>query len=130
MGRRGRSSGCLDRLPLEESIISAGHTQIRASHRGKFGSWTWYDFAFPAPEELETEIARFVAYYNSERYHEALGNVTSDDVYYGRKESILARRARLKEETLARRRRINMEKPWPHRKKPSLISDIENSHFR
>lgn len=57
-----------------------------------------------SPEKLETEIASFVQYYNNERYHESLDNVTPADVYYGRSEEILSWRKQIKKQTMKQRR--------------------------
>jgi len=59
-------------------------------------------------EELERELARFVDYYNNERVHESLDNVTPADVYHGRHHEILTARQLLKMQTLRRRRCYNL----------------------
>jgi len=59
------------------------------------------------PTELREAIEKFVEYYNHRRYHEALGNVTPADVYYGRREKILARRKEAKRKILQVRLKHN-----------------------
>ena len=61
-----------------------------------------------APWELEREVDRFVRWYNTERYHESLDNLTPDDVYRGRGREILTARELLKMQTLERRKRCNL----------------------
>ena len=62
---------------------------------------------FTTPDEFVRFMEVFVDYYNNERVHEALGNVTPADVYFGRREAILEARAELKSKSLARRKRTN-----------------------
>ena len=53
---------------------------------------------------MKAEIDEFVNYYNNERYHESLNNLTPADVYYGRDKQILEKRKEVKRKTLKRRR--------------------------
>ena len=61
------------------------------------------------PWHLEQEIAGFVAYYNNQRYHEALNNVTPADVYFGRHHTVLSAREKIKRLTMQRRKRENLK---------------------
>lgn len=58
-----------------------------------------------APEELEAALEKFVYYYNNQRYHESLNNLTPADVYFGRGEQILIERKRLKIQAFTHRRK-------------------------
>jgi putative transposase len=57
------------------------------------------------PWELEAALRDFVAYYNNERYHESLDNVTPADVYFGRQYAVLTERDKIKRLTMKRRKK-------------------------
>ena len=61
------------------------------------------------PGDLEAHIAAFVERYNHARFHESLDNLTPADVYFGRRQTILLRRERIKRKTIEQR-------PLLHRK--------------
>ncbi len=63
------------------------------------------------PRQLEIEIASFVNYYNNERYHESLNNLTPADIYFGRAKEVLTRRDRIKRQTMQQRRLQNLQPP-------------------
>ena len=56
------------------------------------------------PGYLETQINAFVDHYNHQRYHEAIANLTPADVYFGRGNTILLERERIKRQTIQHRR--------------------------
>lgn len=60
------------------------------------------------PQELEAEVAVFVEYYNNERVHESLDNVTPADVFFGKQAEILSERNMIKRKTYALRRKWNL----------------------
>jgi putative transposase len=62
---------------------------------------------YELPSQLAKAIANFVDYYNHRRYHKALGDVTPNDVLYGRREEILERRKEVRIQTISRRRDYN-----------------------
>jgi transposase InsO family protein len=57
------------------------------------------------PWELEAALRNFVAYYNNQRYHESLDNVTPADVYFGRQVAVLSERAKIKRLTMQQRKK-------------------------
>ena len=61
------------------------------------------------PGELQEHLQRFVNYYNHERYHESLDNLTPADVFYGRGQAILDQRETIKLNTLAMRRKMHYD---------------------
>ncbi|MEY4931476.1 MAG: hypothetical protein RI909_2200 [Bacteroidota bacterium] len=60
-----------------------------------------------SPEELERAIEKFIYYYNYQRYHESINNLTPAQVYYHKGERVLDKRRKTKIRTINRRRKLN-----------------------
>mgnify|MGYP000482361447 CR=1 FL=1 len=106
---------CYISKSLQEYLIakSMEHTRGRPFHPMTQGKIERYhrsmkniilldNYYFPV--ELEDRIEQWVEYYNNERYHESLGNLTPADVYFGRAEQILKQREEIKRKTMLKRR--------------------------
>ncbi len=59
------------------------------------------------PGDLRQRIDAFVEYYNHRRYHESLQNLTPAAVYFGRGQTILQQRERIKRKTIETRRLLH-----------------------
>ena len=82
-------------------------------------------WVYGTPDDLQAAIDKMVEQYN-ETPHEALKNVSPNDVYAGRKDEVLERRAKIKLETMARRYAYNMARTPESQR----ISGGENSQSR
>ena len=56
------------------------------------------------PGDLEAQIGSFIGQYNHRRHHESLKNLTPADVYFGRGQTILLEREKIKHRTIELRR--------------------------
>jgi transposase InsO family protein len=68
---------------------------------------TIYLTTWDCPNQMKAEIGKFIHRYNTKRYHEGIGNVTPDDVFYGRRNEIIKARKEKKMRTLQNRREQN-----------------------
>ena len=82
--------------PMTQGKIERYHRSMKAVVKLEHYYFPW---------ELEAALRDFVAYYNNERYHESLDNVTPADAYFGRKYAVVSERARIKQRTMRKRKR-------------------------
>ena len=58
-----------------------------------------------SPDDLIKVNKEFVQYYNYEKYHESIRNLTPYDVFFGHNKKILKDRSKIKEKPLQERRK-------------------------
>jgi transposase InsO family protein len=85
--------------PMTQGKIERYHRSMKAVVKLEHYYFPW---------QLEEALRDFVAYYNNQRYHESLGNVTPADVYFGRHQQVLSTRDRIKRRTMQQRRKEHM----------------------
>ena len=78
------------------------------------------------PGDLERQIGTFVEYYNNQRYHESLGNVTPADVYFGREKIHHQRKERIKKLTI-QSRRLQHQKQAAHNQTHNWTRDYASN---
>ena len=93
-------------IGLEKTVRLKGLTCMPRQD-GKRNGWieAYAVYVTEAPYQCERLLT--VPWYNTGRYHEAIGNVTPDDMYYGRRDQIHERRKQLKTKTILERKRVN-----------------------
>jgi transposase InsO family protein len=107
----GELAEWLDKQAIDHVRGAPGHPQTQ----GKIERWhqtlknrvlleNYY-----LPGDLEAQIEAFIDHYNHQRYHESLLNLTPADVYFGRGQTILLDRERIKRETIQQRRLIHQQ---------------------
>jgi transposase InsO family protein len=97
-------------------VLEIGHTFTGAKHPQSNGKLERFHHTLKTEhtrrsayvdDDARVRMALWLAYYNSERLHSAIGYLTPDDVFYGRKDSRLAKH-REKPHTA----RINRQEYW------------------
>jgi hypothetical protein len=58
---------------------------------------------------LGQAIASFVNYYNLERYHDSLDDLTPHEIYFGKAKVVKDKREEIKRTTVKQRRRVNRQ---------------------
>jgi putative transposase len=89
--------------PMTQGKITQG--KIERYHRSMKNQILLENYYLPG--QLEERLAEFVDYYNRRRYHESLNNLPPAEVYFGRGQTILTRREKIKLKTIELRRRLH-----------------------
>jgi len=111
---------CYTSLELKSYIEENGMSHIRGKPyhpmtQGKIERWhrTMKDNVllenYYFPDELKQKIEGFINNYNTRRYHESLNNLTPEDVWLGRGNSILEQRRRIKQKTMKLRKQLHQQ---------------------